>query len=68
MPRSCASSAIAAASRARNPSSPSISKITGIFTPQRRSISWSLSRKRSFSRRASTRPTVVLPAPIRPTK
>jgi hypothetical protein len=52
---------MACASRARKPASPSISQITGIFTPQRASISWSESKKRSFSRRASERPTVGLP-------
>jgi hypothetical protein len=38
-PSSAHSSPIACASRARNPASPSISKITGMRTPQRRSIS-----------------------------
>jgi len=41
-------------------------QIRGIFTPQRRSISWSESTKRSFRRRASSLPTVVLPAPSAP--
>ena len=36
-----------ATSRARKPASPSISKITGIRTPQRRSISWSESGTRA---------------------
>jgi hypothetical protein len=68
MPSIEVSSAIACSSRARNPASPSISKMSGIFTPQRSSISWSESKKRSLRRRASNRPTVVLPAPIRPTR
>src|SRR6185295_9311116 len=65
---SAQSSAITCVSRARKPASPSMSKITGMRTPQRRSISSSASKKSRFRRRASKRPTVVFPAPIMPTR
>src|SRR6185295_7936578 len=68
MPSRPVRASTASASRARNPASPSISKMTGILTPQRVSISRSESTKRSFRRRASSLPTVVLPAPIMPTR
>src|SRR3954469_11604480 len=68
MPLSTVSASMASASRARKPDSPSISKMTGILTPQRLSISRSESTKRRRRRRARSLPTVVLPAPIMPTR
>ena len=52
----------------RNPCSPSISKITGMRTPQRASSSWSRSINSRCSVLARPRPTVVLPEPIMPTR
>ena len=66
MSGTCVSSSIICVSRFRKPASPSISKIVGMLTPVRATISWSQSAKRSLRRRASSLPTVVLPAPIMP--
>src|SRR6516165_11450692 len=68
MPSNAVSASIASRSRWRKPSSPSLSKMNGISTPVRRSISASLSWKGSCSTRARWRPTAVLPEPIGPTR
>src|SRR5438105_11467523 len=57
---------MAARSRCRNPASPSCSKMKGMSTPVRRSISASLSWKGRPSARARWRPTAVLPEPMGP--
>src|SRR6516162_8541093 len=66
MRSSAVSASIASCSRWRKPASPSFSKMNGMSTPVRRSISASLSWNGSPSVRASWRPTAVLPEPIGP--
>ena len=56
------------ASRIRNPFSPSTSNIQGISAPVEDSISPSESKKSRPSKSASTRPMVVFPTPIGPTR
>src|SRR5258706_12984332 len=64
---SCAQiSARTAASRRRNPSSPSISKMVATCTPVRSTRARSVSTNSRCSRVASDFPSVVLPAPIMP--
>src|SRR5690554_2594311 len=67
-PRHCISSAMTCCSRSRNPRSPSSSKIRGMLAPVRSSITRSESLKASPSSLASSRPMVLLPAPIGPTR
>src|SRR5207302_8423987 len=63
---SAVSASMASRSRCRNPASPSFSKMKGMSTPVRRSISASLSWKGRPSARARWRPTAVLPEPMGP--
>src|SRR5690554_3952243 len=67
-PRHCISSAMTCCSRSRNPRSPSSSKIRGMLAPVRSSITRSESLKVSPSSLASSRPMVLLPVPIGPTR
>src|SRR3982751_388071 len=55
-------------SRRRNPSSPSISNTVATGTPVLSTRRRSVSTNSRFMRAASARPTVVLPAPIMPTR
>src|SRR5688500_14457570 len=63
-----ATSASTAASMRRNASSPSRSNSSGMVAPADCSISRSRSMNGRFSRAASSRPTAVLPAAMKPTR
>ena len=65
---SSSASTSAAVSRTRNAGSPSVSKICCTVRPVRASMSSSESTIRRPRRAATSRPTVVLPAPIIPTR
>src|ERR1700722_767666 len=62
------SSAMTSCSSRRKAGSPSSAKIAGIGLPALAAMTWSLSMNGMPSFAASRRPTVVLPAPMNPTR